>query len=404
MDDESFGQALRRLRGNLSQRALARLAHCGKSYIGDLETGRRHPSPEMAALLDRVLDADGYLIHRAMATATADVLERAAALQRGLGEHLAAGPMSDAGVEDWEYTVARHGQATRYQSERRLLGELVDDFAALQPLLSPRRRHSPSVRRRLTVVAARLSGLMALTLLKAGEPTARAWWRTGRQFAGAADDRSTLSWIYAQEAYQQYYSGDLYGAVELGNRARMLAGGLPCVGPALAAPLQARAYAALHQADETAAALAEAQSALDRLDPAERAASAFGYSESQLRFHGGNAWTHLGETGRAREEHARALELYPASELTDRAFVGLDQAVCLASDGDTAAAAAHAVATLTALPDAHRGALIVYRARELAATVPRTRQTLPEVRELHEVLALPAGGDGEDADRPGNGT
>ncbi|MDG4536827.1 helix-turn-helix transcriptional regulator [Streptomyces sp. AV19] len=391
MDDETFAQALRRLRGNLSQRALARLAHCGKSYIGDLETGRRHPSPELAAVLDRVLDAGGYLVHLAMAPAAADVLQRAAALQQGLGEHLAAGPMSDAGVEDWEYTVERHGRATRYRSERPLLGELVDDFAVLQPLLSPRQRHSSSVRRRLTVVAARLSGLMALTLLKSGEPMARAWWRTGRQLAGVAEDRPTLSWIYAQEAYQQYYNGDMYGAVELGNRARRLAGGLPCVGPALAAPLQARAYAALHQAGETAAALAEAQSALDRLDPAERTASAFGYSESQLRFHGGNAWTHLGETRRARENHERALELYPASELTDRALVQLDQAVCLASDGDTAAAATHAVATLTALPEEHRSALIVYRAKELATTVPATRQKLPEVRELHEMLALPGG-------------
>ncbi|WP_229322245.1 helix-turn-helix transcriptional regulator [Streptomyces sp. UNOC14_S4] len=400
--DETFAQALRRYRGDLSQRDVARLANCGKSYVNDLEAGRRQPSRAIAASLDNALGADGYLIDLAAVPATAGVFERAAALQQGLGEHLADGPLAEASVADWEYTVDRYGRATRYRSEELLLHDLVDDLAALQRHL--RRPHSAPVRRRLQVVAARFAGLMALALLKAGKKTARDWWRTGRQFAALANDRATLSWMYAQEAYQLYYDGDLHGAVELAHRSQHLAGGLPCVGPALAAPLKARAHAALHQADEVAAALADAQTALDRLDPTERIASAFGYSESQLRFHSGNAWTHLGRTRRAGEEHKRALELYTPDEHTDRALVRLDQAVCMAADGDTAGAATHAAATLTALPPAHRSALIIYRAKELAASVPRTRQVLPEMRELHEVLALP--GEREDsghgAHRAGN--
>jgi tetratricopeptide (TPR) repeat protein len=264
-------------------------------------------------------------------------------------------------------------------------------------------RQSAPVRRRLTIAAARMSGLMALTLLKLGDGRARAWWRTGRTAAAAAEDRPTLSWMYAQEAYQLYYGGDLEGAVELAVRAQQLAGGLPCVGPALAAPLEARAHALLGRAEGAADALAAAGVALERLPAEDRSQSAFGYAEDQLRFHSGNAWTHLGDTGRAREELGRALELYPTSDRTDRALIALDQAMCLAADGDLSAAAAHATTTVVDLPPEHRSALIIYRARDVAAKVPGAR-AVPEVRVLREVLALPPGEQesSNSADHPGN--
>lgn len=247
--------------------------------------------------------------------------------------------------------------------------ELTGEITDLQRPLN--HRHPPHIRRRLTRAMAQMSGLIALTLLKMGDAGSRDWWRTGRAAAAAAEDRATLSRIYAHEAY---YSGNTVGAVELVRRSQHLAGGLPCVGPALAAPLEARAHAVLGSSEEAAAALDRAQTALDRLSSEDQIASAFGYSESQLRFHSGNAWTYLTETGRAAEQHSRALELYPESDHTDRALVRLDQAGCLAADGDPAAAATHAIETLTALPSGHRNALVVYRARQLIATVPREGQ------------------------------
>ncbi|MFF8406878.1 helix-turn-helix domain-containing protein [Streptomyces sp. NPDC015684] len=396
MHTETFGQALRRLRGSRSVRDVAQLASCGKSYVSDLETGRRRPTPDIAAALDRALGAGGALIALAERRGTS-VLEQVDALQRGLTESLAAGPMTDSSLDDWDYTVARHGRATRYRAERELLGELVADFQDLRLLLT--HRHQAPTHKRLTITAARLAGLMALTLLKLGDDRARSWWRTGRAAAAAADDRATLSWIYAHEAYQLYYSGDIYGAVDLAARAQHLAGGLPCVGPALAAPLEARAHAQLGAGDQTTAALAAAETALDRLPEDQRIASAFGYSESQLAFHSGNAWTHLGATGPAAAEHERALELYPVSDRMDIALIHLDQAMCLALGGDVAAAADRATQTIVDLPEQHRSSLIIYRAREVAAKVPEAR----EVRVLREVLALPANTRGDNsADHQGN--
>jgi tetratricopeptide (TPR) repeat protein len=261
----------------------------------------------------------------------------------------------------------------------------MGDFADLQRLLG--HRHQPHVRQRLTRYVAQMSGLMALTLLRLGDPAARDWWRTGRAAAAQAEDRATLSWVHAHEAYQRYYSGDPAGAVELAVRAQRVAGGLPCVGPALAAPLEARALAVLGRRAEAEAALRVAEDALGRLDDTARIASAFGYSESQLAFHSGNAWTHLCETSRAREQQARALELYPSTDYTDLALIALDEAACILADGDPGGAAAQVADTIVSLPEEHRSALIIYRARELADTVPAGR----ELRVLREVLALPPG-------------
>ncbi|MGW2209896.1 helix-turn-helix domain-containing protein [Streptomyces sp. NPDC001781] len=394
---ETFAQALRRHRGTRSLRDVAQLAACAKSLVSYLEHGQRRPTAEIAAALDHALHAGGELIALAEADARPGVLEQVDALQQGLTESFAAGPMTDAGLAEWEHTVARHGRATRYRPEADLLPELLGDFADLRLVLA--HRHAPAAHRRLTVAAAQMAGLMALTLLKLGDSRARSWWRTGRTAAAAADDRATLSWIYAQEAYQLYYGGDLHGAVECAVRAQQLAGGLPCIGPALAAPLEARAHAQLGMREAAGTALRAAETALGRLAEADRAASAFGYSESQLRFHAGNAWTHLGDTDRAADEQARALELYPASDRMDIALVRLDQAMCTAVDGDPAAAATLVTQTITDLPVEHRSALITFRARQVARRVPETR----ELRVLREVLALPAGERGdEDADQRGD--
>ncbi|MEV5412134.1 helix-turn-helix transcriptional regulator [Thermopolyspora sp. NPDC052614] len=60
----AFGEALRRLRlgAGMSIREVARMAHCGKSHVSDLENGRRSPSLAVAAALDKALGADGELV------------------------------------------------------------------------------------------------------------------------------------------------------------------------------------------------------------------------------------------------------------------------------------------------------------------------------------------------------
>ncbi len=387
--EETFGQALRRYRGALSLRAVAALATCSKSLVGDLETGHRKPTPAIASALDKALNAGGHLIHLSAHPPGTPVLQLAAALQQDFADTIAAGPMTDASLDEWDFAVERHGRATRYRPDIELLPELIADFGDLHRVIG--HRHPPAMRRRLMRNAARLAGLMALTLLKLDDKGAADWWRTGRNAAAAADDRPVLAWIYAQESYQRYYSGDMVGAVELAVRAQQLASGMPCVADALAAPLEARAHARLGRREEAADALTRGRVALDRLAPGDREPSAFGYDPGQYHFHAGNAWTHLHDTERAWEEQQQALALYAPENRLDRTLIMLDRAVCVAWDGDPAVGAQIAVHAVLDLSEEHRSALIVYRARDLATTVPASARQLPEVRVLHEVLALPSG-------------
>jgi transcriptional regulator with XRE-family HTH domain len=59
---ETFGQALRRLRGGMSVRELARRAHLDAGHLSRIENGKRPPSPELALALDQALDAGGTLV------------------------------------------------------------------------------------------------------------------------------------------------------------------------------------------------------------------------------------------------------------------------------------------------------------------------------------------------------
>lgn len=72
---ETFGEALRRWRGELPIRELARRAHCGKSHISTLESGRSFPSLRIAAALDKTLNAGGELVELAGRPPAADATD-----------------------------------------------------------------------------------------------------------------------------------------------------------------------------------------------------------------------------------------------------------------------------------------------------------------------------------------
>ncbi|HMC09361.1 MAG TPA: helix-turn-helix transcriptional regulator [Actinomycetota bacterium] len=309
-------------------------------------------------------------------------------LRRGLHEALAGGAPREASLEDWELTVARYGAATRDRAAPLLLSDLSVDFGELQNTLD--RCRSVSGLRRLTRVAAHMSGLMCLTLIKLDERKAfRGWARTARVAAAEADDPVTYSWVLAQEAYGHFYSDDFPEAVNVARHAKAVVPKRPGVGAVLAAALEARALAALGRA-EASATLREAEAIFAALDNDAVTASAFGYNEAQLRFHEGNALTHLGDTKAALSAQDRALALLPAGDFMDRALTELDRAVCLARDGDASAAASGALDTLLRLSEQQRQGIISRRAEQLVAALPRQGQAPAPARELRDLLIIPA--------------
>ena len=114
--------------------------------------------------------------------------------------------------------------------------------------------------------------------------------------------------------------------------------------------------------------------------------SAFGYAESQLRFHSGDALTRLRDTAAARPALEHALELCAPGDYTDRALVQFNQAECMLIDGDCAAAVDQAVQVLAGLDTPRRQGIISARGRELYAALPASARSLPAAAGFRDLL------------------
>jgi len=314
-------------------------------------------------------------------------LDQIELLRRGLNNVLSEGAMSVASLDDWDRTVINYGRATRHRPADALLSDLSIDMAELMRAID--RHRSAHALRRLTRVAAHMSGLMCLTLCKIdNRPAFRKWARTARSAADEAGDSATSSWVLAQEAYGYYYSGDLPEAIGVARHAQDIVPSTRCVGSALAAALEARAYASMGRDKETREALARAEDILSHLKGEELSSSAFGYNEAQLRFHEGNSYTNLRDVPAAFKAQDRALQLCAPGDYTDWSMIRLDRASCLLSSGDVGDAISYAIETLVELSESQRRGIITMRGHEIIDSLPKSEQTLPAVRDLRDVLMI----------------
>jgi transcriptional regulator with XRE-family HTH domain/tetratricopeptide (TPR) repeat protein len=310
-------------------------------------------------------------------------------LRQELHDALSEGTVAEASLDDWDRLVTRYGRATRDRPANVLLDDLTADLTELKRTIQ--RYRSASAMRRLTRVAAQMSGLMCLTLCKLDDrPGFRRWTRTARIAANEAGDPVVHSWILAQEAYGHYYSGDMIEAVDVAKHAQELVPTSPCVGAGLAAALEARAHAAMGNREGTRAALARAEEITAQLDGDDLIPSAFGYNEAQLRFHAGSALTHLQDVKAALAEQERALELCMPGDYTDWAMTRLDRAACLLHSDGTTDALTYATETVDSLTQAQRKGIITLRGHEILNSLPKQRQALPAAQGFRELLNLSA--------------
>jgi tetratricopeptide (TPR) repeat protein len=345
----------------ISLRGLAAQIPYDSGGLSKIITGERRCPPHVARRIDELLGAGGQVT--AAAAASPEPAPSAEKTRRSLEEALADGMMSAGLLDDWDSAVLTYGFRTRDTPSPVLLADLTADIADLR--LAITRHRSASALPRLALTAARMSGLMCLTFVKAGDRQAwRRWGRTARHAASEAADASSLAWVTAQEAYGYYYADDMPGAVATA-RSAIAASASPCVGGVLAAALEMRAHAAMGDGRSAMRALDTASRIHSRLSGPDLDASAFGYAESQLRFHSGDALTRLGDTTAAASELDRALQLCAPSDYTDWAMIRLNRAACLIRDGDPDAGLSYAAETLTALDGAKRQGIITGRAREL---------------------------------------
>jgi hypothetical protein len=374
-------ERLLRERG-ITGRELARTVPYDPGGMSKIISGQRHCPPHVARAIDALLGANGAII--AAAAEAPEPPPDSEKVRRAIDDALADGMMSPALLDGWDTLVARYGYRTRDTAAPLLVADLATDLSDLR--LAIIRHRSASALPRLALAAARMCGLVCLTLIKAGDRQAwRRWGRTARHAAMEAGDPAVLSWVIAQESYGWYYAGDMAEAIATAAAARDAGRGTG-VGPALAAALAMRAHAATGDRDAARDAYDAAERALAGLSGVDLAVSAFGYTAAQLAFHAGSAWTTLRDAAAGLAATGRALGLCSPGDYADWALARLDRAACMAMAGDEAAALGYAAETLQALDAPRRQGIISDRGRELLALLPVPARSLPAARDVRGLL------------------
>lgn len=379
----------RELRG-LSQAGLAKLLHVSPALIAKIEKAVRRMPRGMADDIDQHLATGGSIRRLEQTSAGAKLSADGAALdalRQRVEESLHGTGINQFSLDDWEQVILAHARATRHRSPVLLVEDISADVEELVRLLTGG-NHSATNQLKLTSIIGKAAGLVSLSLLKTNNRQGSIRWvRTAWSAAREAGDNALAAWVRAQEAHNAFYAGDLPDAVEKARHAQELARGAVCIGYVLAAALESRALASQGREDETHAALATAENGFADLSASDTTRSALGYDEAQLRFHQGNAYTHLGLTDLAWQAQRRALELYPHNDYLDRALVHLDRAQCLVHQREPDAAMAVAEAGITGLRHDQRQGLVTVRTLEVLSTMPTDWRARPATRSVQDLLS-----------------
>lgn len=270
-----------------------------------------------------------------------------------------------------------------------MLSILLSECREIQDLAAG--HHPAAIARRLSELTANYATLIADALMKLGEQrSAHAWYATAMIAADDSGDPVVRAQVRAQAAMLPYYYGHLAEAVRLAREAQMLTRGRPCSAAALAAAAEARALARLGQAAEAETAMRRSQEAFDQLsEPDEELA--FRFTERRLLLYLSGTLTYLGATRRAGDIQATALARYRDDDGIDPVLIRLDQAICLATDGDLDDGCQLAEATLNAMAPQHRTGIVLARTADLIAVLPESYRHGRPVQNLKQALALPPG-------------
>ncbi|TKK90112.1 helix-turn-helix transcriptional regulator [Herbidospora galbida] len=390
---ESFGEALRRLRGDLSIRGLARRANCSPSYISALEFGKNIPSSAVVSALDAALGAGGELIRlHDMEVGPTERREALGLIGVVLGGVSGALPATD-GLERirmlverrlggpdlgfWEEVAWEHAHGVGAHPATDGIGRLSADVLALETALTHVKGNPPAWAR----VRTRLLYLLAYALGSAGrEHESRHWWAAARRAAVAAGD-DMRAFVAAQEAIQALYEKRPLTLV-LSRAGQALADDRPSVARARA--LGARAHAKVLLGDLAAAYadLDEQARVFDRL-PSEvtgDAASAEGWPVTRLLHSRSLVYTLAGHPGAAAAQ-AEAVAAYPPGAVRPVAQIRMHEAMSAIRGGEVVAGLAHAERALTVAQSAGYSHYVGQLATMVADQAPAGHEALHSFRD-----------------------
>jgi hypothetical protein len=315
-------------------------------------------------------------------------------IRRRMDQALLTGSVSATLLDRWEQATAAYGRQYMTVPPQRLLCDVLLDFADMRRMCE--QRQPLEFAERLCRLAGQLAGLAGMATLDLGDQRlARAFFRTARTATDEAGDRKLRAWVAVRESLVPLYFGDPKEAASLAGAAADLAGRQACAAAVMAPVIEARAAARCAElsGSRRRQALAGVKSAIDRAhdglaDPPAGQASdtAFGYTERQLFFHGGEALLSGADWRAAQQAFGLARQLYPAAEVLDATLVRLGQASCLLAAGEPEQALAVSLDTLRQLPAEHRSEITMRAGRALGAAAVARHPELPAGREYADAL------------------
>ncbi|GAA4185740.1 hypothetical protein GCM10022252_16660 [Streptosporangium oxazolinicum] len=228
MGIETFGEALRRLRAGMSLRELARIAHCSKSYIADLESGRRSPTMTVATALDKVLRANGQLV------TLADRRQRAVVWPAASMEALP--PAGEVMTDPRRYMGGSVVKELRLRldaskAEDGTLGSsaaLPGVRAVITVVQHCVREVRPQIRRQLLTVGAEAAEFIGWLYRDLRDlPTATYWYDRAVEWAQEADDSPMQGYVLLRKSQLAYDRQDALKVLTLAEAAQHSSTRLP---------------------------------------------------------------------------------------------------------------------------------------------------------------------------------
>jgi transcriptional regulator with XRE-family HTH domain len=257
----------------MSIREVARLANVGKSYISDLEKGRRKPSLAVATALDKALGAQGKLValalappkHSSASTLAGDEWEEMSELLRRafLTRGLAAVTLPAIGLEELKHITAAINNARRY-ADKTIVDHLecqLADCAADDRIRGPKQSipmalglvaavedmtkdAKPDVRRSLLQVGARTAEFIGWLYRDIAMPNLANYWRDrSMEWAQAAIDFPMQGYVLLKKSQAAWDERDAPRMLTLAEAAQEKLWHLPLRVQAEAVQQEARAQA-----------------------------------------------------------------------------------------------------------------------------------------------------------------
>ncbi len=383
--DPSFGDRLRELR---TQRGMSMrdFGTISRTYVSELETGRKRPTPEIAAALDKALNAQGTLaalVHTGTAPPEPPDGEDDELEALELARRAAASDVGEATISRLEQVA--DDLATRYSvtPPAELLGRTRRYLSYASKLMEPTTRKTLDEYRRLIVVSGWLSLLAATLHIDLKQHTAAdARLATAASLAQHAGHTEIHAWTFETRAWSALTDGDYRAAIDLSQAAQRLA---PRGSSAhiQATAQEGRAWARLGRSDETYDALRRVAQLVAPLARPDRPEHHYRYDPDKAVAYVATTLAWLGDP--AAERYAREViaKLKAAEDAggwprrVAAAQIDLGLALVAAGKPDEAAAAAQtAILSGRIVPSNH------WRALEVVAAVED--RGLPEARELRD--------------------